>query len=680
MEAEEISPEAASDEDEDEEEECELLERGVRVEIVQGDLGRMDTSQLCWARGLKCVGDVYYIPFAALPRYVKLEWLSAGAQGAIVKAYDTKRSREVAIKMLCCESRPRHVLRELRTMSLWLKHANLTCATDLYYHFRKNKLWVYIVMPLMAGSLDQWLDQFKRWRATQPDSPPVPPDTVAMISYQSLRGLFYLHSGGVHHRDLATKNILYQPVAASAPIIEEEGAAQLRVPPAVQALLDALAAPDGGAAREARVCAALAAAAAARTLRGVLRRHAWDGAALRGLDLQTAEGLAALRADVARTLQTGGWRGVDGDDAPQAPSPAATPPASEGYRGPPLHIRVAVTDFGLSRSHDREAGKQAQLTDYVVTRFYRAPELILGQGLGAYNPEKIDVWSLGCVVGELVAPRLEPFLPGRSAKEQMEYIFLLLGVPEPDEVKGFSTNAATDYVRSMKERTRGRHCGTDFAKFFAGADADCVEALRAMLVLNPNKRATADELLDLPFFRRGAELCGSTGDPVARHRLDAEVEERIKSPGRPETSEERKRRHEETRQLILEEVMWMCICTPLSLFFFLCFCHISPIPTLTTGSHAPRAGVLREQFSEEGPAVPVVPAGSRPEHAVVRHPRGAPQLPVQLSAEAALQQQQQQPGVCCCDSTAPHGPRHAGAAGCRVKEGEEEYEEEKNRT
>ena len=521
-----------------EEDEALLSGKGVRVETVRVDLQGMDGSQLCWTYGLNKVDGAVEVPFAVPLYYKELRYLSAGAQGVIAKAVNTRSGEAVAIKMLTCDAQPRHVLREIRTLSLGQHHCNLTCATEMYYHIReRSKLSVYIVMPLMAGSLDQWLDHYKRWRAsTSEPATPVPQDTVAMVAYQSLRGLYFLHSGGVHHRDLAPKNVLFQPVPNGTPVIHAEQPAKVRIPHLVQRAIDLIA--DVSVSEEEVHSALYNAALCEPVLIGnLLMAKGWDqekgfpGGYKRG---EFAKEIARLflRSESAGCV----------DLAPV-----------DNYNGPPLRIRTSITDFGLSRTVVGDASEQ--LTDYVVTRHYRAPELILGQGLHTYDAVKVDVWSLGCVIGEMLSPRLDTLLPGKTVMQQMEYIFLLLGVPDPGEVESFTTRTTLNFVRMMKEkeRQRGQPFGTNFAKFFAGASPECVEALQAMLVLSPTKRATLEHLLDLPFFRRGAALCGYPGDLISATQLGSEMEA-VMQAAPNETESARRQRHSDTRQLIMSEV------------------------------------------------------------------------------------------------------------------------------
>jgi serine/threonine protein kinase len=84
---------------------------------------------------------------------------------------------------------------------------------------------------------------------------------------------------------------------------------------------------------------------------------------------------------------------------------------------------LKICDFGLSRANiPYLMTASAQLTDYIATRWYRAPEVILSQ---QQYSGTIDVWSVGCILGELYTRK--PLLPAQSEHEQMEKINDLLG-------------------------------------------------------------------------------------------------------------------------------------------------------------------------------------------------------------------------------------------------------------
>lgn len=77
---------------------------------------------------------------------------------------------------------------------------------------------------------------------------------------------------------------------------------------------------------------------------------------------------------------------------------------------------LKICDFGLARSLVHKS-KSNELTDYVATRWYRAPELLLG----SYDyTAAVDMWSVGCIFAEMLLRK--PFMKGKSTKEQLEII------------------------------------------------------------------------------------------------------------------------------------------------------------------------------------------------------------------------------------------------------------------
>jgi len=85
-----------------------------------------------------------------------------------------------------------------------------------------------------------------------------------------------------------------------------------------------------------------------------------------------------------------------------------------------------LCDFGLARSvaFMIEGDEQPVMTEYVATRWYRAPEILLGS---SQYTKAVDVWSIGCILGELVNGKA--IFPGTSTLNQIERILGLLGRP-----------------------------------------------------------------------------------------------------------------------------------------------------------------------------------------------------------------------------------------------------------
>lgn len=103
------------------------------------------------------------------------------------------------------------------------------------------------------------------------------------------------------------------------------------------------------------------------------------------------------------------------------------------------HAKVA--DLGLARSINcpKETNEQV-LTEYVATRWYRAPEILLGSN--RYS-KAVDMWSVGCIIGELLNGK--PLFPGNSTLNQIERILELIGRPSQKVIQG----AYVGYRRSI---------------------------------------------------------------------------------------------------------------------------------------------------------------------------------------------------------------------------------------
>ena len=113
-----------------------------------------------------------------------------------------------------------------------------------------------------------------------------------------------------------------------------------------------------------------------------------------------------------------------------------TPPAvpAEGSTRRPSRIRTARLDF-----------PGGPVTEYVSTRWYRAPEIMLGFKDG-YGPE-IDMWSVGCILAELASGR--PLFDGKDYVDQIARIHKVLGAPQQSVLDSISSDRAKVYVDSL---------------------------------------------------------------------------------------------------------------------------------------------------------------------------------------------------------------------------------------
>jgi len=145
----------------------------------------------------------------------------------------------------------------------------------------------------------------------------------------------------------------------------------------------------------------------------------------------------------------------------------------------------------LKKTKELRKNMKRQLTGHVVTRWYRAPELILLEK--DYGPA-IDMWSVGCIFAELLLRR--PFLQGNQSDiNQLNTIFRVFGTP---------TDENWPDHKALPLPSRGLlwdDCPPiPFDEIFTAAPKDALSLLRSMLVLDPNKRFSASQCLIHPYF------------------------------------------------------------------------------------------------------------------------------------------------------------------------------------
>jgi len=129
------------------------------------------------------------------------------------------------------------------------------------------------------------------------------------------------------------------------------------------------------------------------------------------------------------------------------------------------------------------------LTDYVATRWYRAPEILLGST--RYN-KGVDMWSLGCILGEMLIGK--PIFPGVSTMNQLDRILEVTGRPSAEDVASVRSVFAPTMLESLPvSRPKA------LSEMFPTASAEALDLLRVCLQFNPNKRISAQEALRHPY-------------------------------------------------------------------------------------------------------------------------------------------------------------------------------------
>jgi cyclin-dependent kinase-like len=144
---------------------------------------------------------------------------------------------------------------------------------------------------------------------------------------------------------------------------------------------------------------------------------------------------------------------------------------------------LKLCDFGFARTInvDRNTNKAMDLTDYVATRWYRAPELLLGTT--SYN-FSVDLWAIGCIMGELYDG--QPVFPGESEIDQLYIIQRLLGPLTPEQDALFMSNPR--FV-GLKFPDMSRP-DTLQKKYVGQLSRKALSFMKSVLQMEPNDRAT----------------------------------------------------------------------------------------------------------------------------------------------------------------------------------------------
>lgn len=145
---------------------------------------------------------------------------------------------------------------------------------------------------------------------------------------------------------------------------------------------------------------------------------------------------------------------------------------------------LKIGDFGLARYY---GSPNRQYTHQVVTRWYRAPELLFGSRM--YG-DGVDMFAVGCIIAELLLR--VPLFPGDSDLGQLTKIFDVLGTPTESNWAGH---------RTLPDFCEFKPCpARSLRDIFTAAPDDMISLLESLLRLNPNERSTATQALQHSFF------------------------------------------------------------------------------------------------------------------------------------------------------------------------------------
>uniref|UniRef100_A0A8C5PV80 MAPK/MAK/MRK overlapping kinase n=1 Tax=Leptobrachium leishanense TaxID=445787 RepID=A0A8C5PV80_9ANUR len=151
---------------------------------------------------------------------------------------------------------------------------------------------------------------------------------------------------------------------------------------------------------------------------------------------------------------------------------------------------LKLGDFGSCRS----VFSKQPYTEYISTRWYRAPECLLTDGYYSY---KMDIWSAGCVLFEISS--LHPLFPGTNELDQISKIHDVLGTPHSAVLRKFKQSRAMNFEFPSKK-------GTGLMKQLPSVSPECLSLLSAMVEYDPDQRISASEALQHAYFSESRAL------------------------------------------------------------------------------------------------------------------------------------------------------------------------------
>ncbi|KAF3988126.1 hypothetical protein FT663_03669 [Candidozyma haemuli var. vulneris] len=154
---------------------------------------------------------------------------------------------------------------------------------------------------------------------------------------------------------------------------------------------------------------------------------------------------------------------------------------------------LKICDFGLARSVASSEDNFGFMTEYVATRWYRAPEIMLT--FQEYTTA-IDVWSVGCILAEMISGR--PLFPGRDYHNQLWLIMEVLGTPNSEDYNNIKSKRAREYIRSLPFCKK-----MPFSELFSHVpevNPLAIDLLERLLAFNPAKRITVEDALAHPYL------------------------------------------------------------------------------------------------------------------------------------------------------------------------------------
>ncbi|RKP02581.1 hypothetical protein CXG81DRAFT_24796 [Caulochytrium protostelioides] len=171
---------------------------------------------------------------------------------------------------------------------------------------------------------------------------------------------------------------------------------------------------------------------------------------------------------------------------------------------------LKICDFGLARGLN--ASEAGFMTEYVATRWYRAPEIMLS--FKSYT-RAIDMWSVGCIFAELLGGK--PLFKGRDYVDQLNQIIAVLGTPDDMTLRRIGSQRAQMYIQSLPKQRK-----VPWTTIYPNATPQAIDLLSKLLTFDPAARITVEEALMHPYLEAYQD---SEDEPVHERAFDFTFEE-----------------------------------------------------------------------------------------------------------------------------------------------------------
>jgi len=157
---------------------------------------------------------------------------------------------------------------------------------------------------------------------------------------------------------------------------------------------------------------------------------------------------------------------------------------------------LKICDFGLARVDELDNNDRCVMSNYIATRWYRAPEVILSR---KKYTKKVDMWAVGCILAELLGRK--PLFPGIDSFHQIKLIVGVLGTPPTLKDK-----ESREFIAKLPKKKK-----TPFNKLFPTASATACDLLEKLLAFEPEDRIGVEEALRHPYLE---ELHCEEDEPI----------------------------------------------------------------------------------------------------------------------------------------------------------------------